>query len=154
MPSVQTDRGLFHGRGCDMSVEEKAVSYHRAGFNCAQSVLCSCGAYTGLDEKTALAVSGGLGGGFRCGEICGALSGAVLAAGLCCPYNDAADRAAKEEIAQLTRRLTELFRERFGEVRCEKLKGDGSRCNEYIAFMAETCENIFQQLQNSNTTGE
>ena len=154
MPSVQTDRGLFHGRGCDMSVEEKAVSYHRAGFNCAQSVLCSCGAYIGLDEKTALAVSGGLGGGFRCGEICGALSGAVLAAGLCCPYNDAADRAAKEEIAQLTRRLTELFREHFGEVRCEKLKSDGSRCNEYIAFMAETCENIFQQLQNTITTGE
>ena len=138
MPSVQTDRGLFHGRGCDMSVEEKAVSYHRAGFNCAQSVLCSCGAYTGLDEKTALAVSGGLGGGFRCGEICGALSGAVLAAGLCCPYNDAADRAAKEEIAKLTRRLTEIFREHFGEVRCEKLKSDGSRCNEYIAFMANS----------------
>ena len=154
MPSVQTDRGLFHGRGCDMSVEEKAVSYHRAGFNCAQSVLCSCGAYTGLDEKTALAVSGGLGGGFRCGEICGALSGAVLAAGLCCPYHDAADCAAKEEIAKLTRRLTEIFREHFGEVRCEKLKSDGSRCNEYIAFMAETCENIFQQLQNTITTGE
>ena len=65
-----------------MSVKERAVSLHGAGFNCAQGVLCSCGAYTGLDEKTALAVSGGLGGGFRCGEICGALSGAILAAGL------------------------------------------------------------------------
>ena len=39
-----------------MSVKERAVSLHGAGFNCAQGVLCSCGAYTGLDEKTALAV--------------------------------------------------------------------------------------------------
>ncbi len=137
-----------------MSVEEKAVSYHRAGFNCAQSVLCSCGAYTGMEEKTALAVSGGLGGGFRCGEICGALSGAVLAAGLCCPYHDNADLSTKEAIAALARNLTGTFQREFGAVRCAEIKGDGSRCNEYIAFMAETCEKLFQQLQNSNTTGE
>lgn len=137
-----------------MSVKERAVSLHGAGFNCAQGVLCSCGAYTGLDEKTALAVSGGLGGGFRCGEICGALSGAILAAGLCCPYDDAADLAAKEEIATLTRKLCETFRVQFGAVRCAELRGDGSRCNDYIAFMTEICEKTFQQAQNSNTTGE
>ena len=137
-----------------MSVKERAVSLHGAGFNCAQGVLCSCGAYTGMEDKTALAVSGGLGGGFRCGEICGALSGAVLAAGLCCPYQDAADQAVKAEIAALTRELDARFQQRFGAVRCTEIKGDGSRCNEYIAFMAQTCEEIFQQLQNSNTTGE
>ena len=137
-----------------MSVKEKAVDLHRAGFNCAQSVLCSCGAYTALEEKTALAVSGGLGGGFRCGEICGALSGAVLAAGLCCPYHDSADLTAKENIAALTRNLTAAFQLKFGSVRCVELRGDGSRCNEYIAFMAETGEKLFEQLQNSNTTGE
>ena len=137
-----------------MSVKERAVQLHLAGFNCAQSVLCSCGAYTGLEEKTALAVSGGLGGGFRCGEICGALSGAVLAAGLCCPYHAAADLSAKEEIAALTRQLDTSFQQQFGAVRCAELRGDGSRCNEYIAFMAQTCKDIFEQLQNSNTTGE
>lgn len=137
-----------------MSIQEKAVALHRAGFNCAQSVLCSCGAYTGLDEKTALAISGGLGGGFRCGEICGALSGAVLAAGLCCPYDDAENLRAKEQIAALTCRLTAAFREEFGDVRCEKLKGDRSRCNGYIAFMAETSEQLFQEIKNTISTGE
>lgn len=137
-----------------MSVKEKAIALHRAGFNCAQSVLCSCGAYTGLEEKTALAVGGGLGGGFRCGEICGALSGAVLAAGLCCPYHDSADQKAKEAIAAITRNLTGTFQRQFGSVRCAELRRDGSRCNEYIAFMAETGEKMFQQLQNSNTTGD
>ena len=42
-----------------MDVKKLATEYHEKGFNCAQSVLCSCGEYTGLDEKTALAVSGG-----------------------------------------------------------------------------------------------
>ena len=51
-----------------MDVKKLATEYHEKGFNCAQSVLCACGAYTGLDEKTALAVSGGFGGGLRCGE--------------------------------------------------------------------------------------
>ena len=36
-----------------MSVKETAVEYHVKGFNCSQSVLCSCKEYTGMDEKTA-----------------------------------------------------------------------------------------------------
>ena len=44
-----------------MSIEEKAAQYHAQGFNCAQSVLAACGEYTGLDEKSALAIAGGLG---------------------------------------------------------------------------------------------
>ena len=71
-----------------MSVQEESLRLHSCGYNCAQSVLAALGSYTGLNEKTALAVSGGFGGGVRCGEICGAASGAVMALGLAFPYAD------------------------------------------------------------------
>ena len=48
-----------------MTVSEKAVLLHGQGYNCAQSVLAACGEYTGMDEKTALAIAGGFGGGMR-----------------------------------------------------------------------------------------
>ena len=134
-----------------MSVKEKAIAYHAKGFNCAQSVLCACGAYTGLDERTALAVSGGFGGGLRCGEICGAVSGAVMVAGLCFPYADSGDAQAKERIAALARELTGGFREKYGALRCEEVKIDITHCNEYIGYMAELSEQIIQKNQKNNT---
>ena len=130
-----------------MTVREKALDYHKRGFNCAQSVLCSCGAYTGLDEETALAVSGGFGGGCRCGEICGAVTGAIMAAGLCCRYSTEGDQQTKDAIAALSRALTADFRERFGALRCEEIKIDTARCNDYIAYMAERTESILSQIQ-------
>ena len=130
-----------------MTIEELAVAYHKKGFNCAQSVLCACGKYTGLDEKTALAVSGGFGGGLRCGEVCGAISGAVMAAGLCFPYSDSENLEAKETIAALARELTGAFRDKYGAVRCEEIKVDTARCNEFIAFMAELAGRMVQNRQ-------
>ncbi len=129
-----------------MTVREKALEYHARGFNCAQSVLCSCGAYTGLEEETALAVSGGFGGGCRCGEICGAVTGAVMAAGLCCRYSVEGDQKAKEEIAALARKMTGAFREHYGALRCDEIKIDTAHCNGYIAFMAELTEQILKEI--------
>lgn len=130
-----------------MNIGEVAAAYHSKGFNCAQSVLCACGKYTGLDEKTALAVSGGFGGGLRCGEVCGAISGAVMAAGLCFPYSDSENLEAKETIAALARELTGAFREKYGAVRCEEIKVDTARCNEFIACMAALAEQVIQNRQ-------
>ena len=130
-----------------MTVRGTALDLHARGFNCAQSVLCSCGAYTGLDEKTALAVSGGFGGGCRCGEICGAVTGAIMAAGLFCPYNTEGDQRSKDAIAALSRNLTGAFRERFGGLRCEEIKTDVEHCNAFIAFMAELTEKTLEGYQ-------
>ena len=47
-----------------MSVSEKAVALH-ATCNCAQSVLCALGEYTGLDEETAKRVAKCFGQGMR-----------------------------------------------------------------------------------------
>ena len=124
-----------------MTAREKALDLHARGFNCAQSVLCSCGAYTGLDDETALAVSGGFGGGCRCGEICGS------AAGLCCRYSTEGDQQTKDAIAALSRQLTGAFRERFGALRCEEIKIDSDHCNAYIAWMTEQAENMIKEIK-------
>ena len=85
------------------NIKEKALEYHAAGFNCAQSVLAACNEYTGLDDSAALAISAGFGGGLRSGEICGAISGAVMALGLVCPFNEADNAEAKVKIAELAK---------------------------------------------------
>lgn len=130
-----------------MSIKEEAVKLHDKGYNCAQSVAAACGKYTGLDEKTALAVSGGFGGGVRCGEICGAVSGAVMAIGLTNPYVDGADIEARNKIALLTKECTKRFKEQFGCIRCVELKQSGHSCDELIAFGAELAEDIILKNQ-------
>lgn len=127
-----------------MDIRERADGLHKMGFNCAQSVLCACGKYTGLDDKTALAVSGGFGGGVRCGEICGAISGAVMAVSTCFPYNDCDDLQAKDRIARLTKQVTGEFVNRFACVRCLDLKKAGISCTELIMFGAEIAEEIIK----------
>lgn len=125
-----------------MDIKEKALAFHNEGFNCAQSVLCACGEYTGLEEKTALALCGGLGGGVRCGEICGALTGAVLAIGAAFPFDDADDVQAKVKIAALTKQTTAIFKDNFGCLRCLELKAAGKPCSELIAYGAELAEQM------------
>ena len=127
-----------------MTVSEKAVLLHGQGYNCAQSVLAACGEYTGMDEKTALAIAGGFGGGMRCGEMCGAVSGALMAVGLCYPYNNASDTEAKLKIATLAKTLTRDFHDNFGCVRCLELKREGISCDEFIAYEAVKAEKMIK----------
>lgn len=130
-----------------MDNKEKAVAYHKQGFNCAQAVLCACGGYTGMDEKTALAIAGPFGGGCRCGEICGAVSGGLMAIGLCKPFNEAANIEAKEKIAAIAKAYTGDFAEKFTSVRCADIRGEGKSCNDYIAYAAETAEKIINNKE-------
>ena len=128
-----------------MSAAEEATRLHESGYNCAQSVLGGCEAYTGLDAKTARAISAGFGGGVRCDEICGAVCGGVMALGLCFPFTDAKDTAAKDRIAALAKTFTAAFREQFGALRCQELKGDKKNCPAYIAFAAWTAESMISK---------
>ena len=125
-----------------MDIKELAVKYHNSGFNCAQSVLCACGEYTKLDEKTALAVSAGFGGGLRSGEVCGAICGAVMALGLAHPFTDSTDTAAKDKIAVLAKGCVAAGKEKFGCISCSDLKGDKSNCLYYISEMAAIAEEM------------
>ena len=100
-----------------------ANACHDKKFNCAQSVLLAFGDKTSLDENTARAIAGGMGGGVGgCKEeICGALSGAVLALGMLLPHVEEDDQAAKERIYAVTSEFRRRFTQRFGYCRCGEL---------------------------------
>ena len=130
-----------------MNVQEEALRLRSCGFNCSQSVLAALGPYTGLDEKTALAISGGFGGGVRCREICGAVCGAAMALGMAFPYTDGSDAQQKAIISRLTVNLTSTFSDQFGCIRCADLKQKAVPCPELIAYAARLAEQIIQENQ-------
>lgn len=107
-----------------MDIGQRALDYHKSGYNCAQSVFAACCEYTGMDEKTALALSAGFGGGARSGELCGAVTGAIMAEGLVFPFNDGQDTEAKDKIAAIAKQCVAIAREKYGYVRCADLKGN------------------------------
>lgn len=144
MPSVRKDRGLYFLEEL-MNIKERATKTHESGFNCAQSVFCACEEYTQLDEKVALAVSGGFGGGLRCGEVCGAVSGGVMALGMVCQYNDSSDLATKAEIAALASDYTSKFEAKYGCIRCVDLKKRGHPCKELIEYAAQLAEDMIKE---------
>ena len=124
-----------------MGAKERATRLHESGLNCAQSVLGALVEYTGLDEKTALAVSAGFGGGVRSGEICGAVSGAVMALGLAFPHTDGEDEQASRKIAGLIRAYTSTCMEAFGALCCRDLRGGARPCAVLIEEATELAEN-------------
>ena len=66
-----------------MNHRELAEQNFEAGYNCAQSVLLAFSDLTGLEDKTALAISSSFGAGMgRLREVCGAVSGMFMVAGL------------------------------------------------------------------------
>lgn len=126
-----------------MDIKEKALDWHKRGYNCAQAVVAACSELTGLDAKTALAISAGFGGGLRSGEVCGAVSGAVMAVGTAYPFTDSGDAEAKQKIADLAKQCVAAAAEKYGNVRCSELKGNID-CNDIICFMAETAEKMIK----------
>lgn len=124
---------------------ERLIRTHAAGFNCAQCVASYFSDRTGMDEKTALAATGGFGGGFRCGDICGAASAAIMALGLMNPYNDNSEMA-KAKIAELTREFEKRFLERYEYLDCRDLRGKGHvPCGELICGAAEIVDEMLSE---------
>ena len=106
----------------------RAVELFFEGYNCAQSVL---GAFAedseiglGLDFKTAVRLTSGLGGGLsRQRELCGAINGMCIAAGILFGYDEAADCEGKKQLYADIQRLCAEFREINGSIVCRELLG-------------------------------
>ena len=128
-----------------MSIREKAIELHDNGYNCAQSIVGACSEHIGLDVKTCMSISGGLGGGLRCGEVCGALVGAIMVLGCLFPYYKEGDLDAATMIANMTKECTRSFRNKFGCIRCLELKQAGFSCDDTIGYAADYIEEIIKK---------
>lgn len=93
-----------------------------SGYYCAESVLLavaeSKGIHTPLIPKMATGFCSGLS---RTGRMCGAVSGAIMSISLLTGRSAPTD--SLEECYAITRKLLELFEQRFGSTNCPHLIG-------------------------------
>ena len=107
-----------------MNKGEHAKENFLKGHNCAQAVFESFCAETGLDEKTALAVSACFGGGLgRQREVCGAVSGMCMALSILYAPKDPADQAQKAAFYARVQEVCKRFKKENGSIICRELLG-------------------------------
>lgn len=104
---------------------DRAVALFKSGCNCSQAVVAAFSERLGLDEKTALRVSCGLGGGVgRLREVCGAVSGMAVLAGLKLGNDAPADSVeGKARTYAAVQQMSAAFREKNGSIVCRELLG-------------------------------
>ncbi len=142
---------------------DKAVALFKAGSSCSQAVVAAYCDLFGLDEKTAMRASCGLGGGVgRLREVCGAVSGMALLAGLKHGSEEPGDAAGKQRTYDVVQQMAGAFRERHGSIVCRTLLGldkpendpapaartaayyETRPCAEYVATAAEIAERVLR----------
>lgn len=105
---------------------EEAANRHGKGHNCCQAVACAFAEELGYDVKVIFQAGEAFGsgmGGMEC--TCGAVCGAVMVAGM---KNSVmgGEKLTKGSSYQLSKKITEKFREKNGSVICKELKGVGT----------------------------
>ena len=97
---------------------ERAKELFLKGFNCSQAVFAAFADKYGIDEETALRLSGAFGAGFGgTREVCGAVSGMTLVCGLECGATTG-DAAAKKACYLKEQELLEKFKALHGTIIC------------------------------------
>lgn len=103
---------------------EKALEYHRKGFNCAQAVVCAYCDLVGLDFQTAFKVSEGFGLGMgKLGQTCGAVSGMFFLASMKNSDGNVEAPATKRATYALVNELGQAFKEKNTSICCDDLLG-------------------------------
>ena len=130
---------------------DRALSYFKGGYNCAESVLLAI-AKDALELNSDLIpkIATGFGGGIsRQGYVCGAVSGAVMGFGL--KYG----RNSPEELrARTYNRVVEFlkrFEKRFGSIACKELSGCELHTIEGIRKFRE--ENVHEEKCSNFVSG-
>lgn len=103
---------------------QKAQELFYQGYNCSQAVFGAYADIFGVDFKTALKLSAGLGGG--CGrqrELCGAVSGAVLVIGLKYGSVQGDDQQGKKLCYEKVRAFSDEFKKVNRSIICRELLG-------------------------------
>lgn len=103
---------------------EKALEYHRKGFNCAQAVVCAYCDLVGLDFQTAFKVSEGFGLGMgKLGQTCGAVSGMFFLASMKNSDGNVEAPTTKRATYALVNELGQAFKEKNTSICCDDLLG-------------------------------
>lgn len=107
---------------------QRAVELFKQGFNCSQAVFAAFCDEFGMDEKTALRVSAGLGGGVgRMREVCGTVSGAAMVVGMLYGATEGEDKQSKAHTYEIVQQIAAEFLKNNPSVVCRELLGTGDK---------------------------
>jgi len=107
-----------------MTNSEKAVSYFRNSFNCAQSVFAPFATQFGIPETDAFKISCPFGAGMgRMQETCGAVTGAFMVLGLKYGKFIAEDKDSKEITYEKVHEFSNKFKDLNQTLTCRNLIG-------------------------------
>ena len=107
-----------------MNRVEKALNYHKKGYNCSHAVVCTFCDKIGLDEETAFKVSEGLGfGDSDSYGTCGAVTGMALVMSMINSTGNLEAPDSKVSTYKRVRELNAMFREKNGSTICREIKG-------------------------------
>lgn len=107
-----------------MTREEKALEYHKKGYNCSQAVACSFCDKMNLEEETVFKIMEGF--GFGIGDsygTCGAVSGMAAVLGTVLSSGNLESPDSKQKTYAKVRELNAKFREKNSSTICRDLKG-------------------------------
>lgn len=106
------------------SRKEKAMSYFKRGYNCAQAVVLAHLDLLGVEKEQALKMCQSFGGGMgRLRQVCGTVSGMFLVAGALTGSSDPDDKESKKNNYAAVQELARRFEERNGSIVCATLLG-------------------------------
>ena len=120
----------------------KAVEYHKAGYNCAESIIKAFNDERHTDIPVSLASP--FGGGMGVGANCGAITGMVIALGAVTGRTDATEPNKAKEYARI---LMQIIKEKYGTYDCRELKQKGVSCDEIIAYTFALLQEKLPQLE-------
>ncbi|MDO4745965.1 MAG: C-GCAxxG-C-C family protein [Bacillota bacterium] len=101
----------------------KALEYHKKGYNCAQAVACAFCDRLGKDEKEVFEIMEAFGFGMGSMGTCGAVSAMAAVVGMVESDGNLSEPKTKKVSYKAMKALTEQFREKNGSVICRELKG-------------------------------
>jgi C_GCAxxG_C_C family probable redox protein len=105
----------------EMNRKEKALEFHKMGYNCAQAVLL---AFYGENDPY-IRIASGFGGGMgRLQKTCGAVTGAFMVIGLQQAPSGLPDDETKTKIYSLVRSFDKEFIRICGTDQCSELLGE------------------------------
>ncbi len=130
---------------------EKALEFHKKGFNCAQSVALPFCEELGLDPILVAKGMEGFGAGMGGYNLtCGALSGAVYIASIINSDGNMEKPSSKRDTYAICKNICENFKKECGSHFCGEIKGISNgtplkSCDECIACAVKLAENILKK---------
>ena len=105
------------------------VTYHKQGYNCAESVLKAFNEENNFNIPVSIAST--FGSGMNVGITCGAITGALMALGALKGREEA---TIKNESREYAKEIMDKVKDKYDTFDCLELKKKGVPCDEIIAY--------------------